>query len=279
MRIWHQSFTDLQAFPTYAETLQRHADDVLGSGVAVVHGLLPGTYPDRVPPMEVNRYPYVKAIHERQLTEAALTAERNGYDAFALACFFDPGLQVVRSVTDLPVVALAEASMLAACSIGSRFATISLSPFQRELTESLAREYGLAHRLAGSVELTPRISLFDLERTELVDSITGRIEVACASALDRGAEVVIPGDGVLNEFIVRNDLLDIGGAVVMDALGVLLEQAAFAVRARSSAGLRVSRRGRYARPPSAILDHVRNFAGLAEFDEGRFSGPMFGSHE
>ena len=276
MRIWHQSFTDLQKFPTYAATLQRHADDAVGQGTVVVHGLLPGTYPEDVPPMDVNRYPYIKALHELQLCEAVLTADELGYDAIALACFFDPGLQLLRSLTDVPVLGLAETCMLAACSLGRRFATVSMSPFQRELTEQLASDYGLADRLAGSIELHPRISLFDLERDDqAVTAIAQSFRDGCGEALQRGAEVIIPGDGVLNEFVLRHGLFDVEGAVVMDALGVLLHQAVAAADTRAATGLTVSRRGRYARPPDDVLNHARQVAGRNSVAEGRFSGPGY----
>jgi allantoin racemase len=271
MRIWHQSFTDLERFPVYAATLQHHADAVLGSGEVVVHGLLPGTYPDGVPPMDANRFPYIKALNELQLCEAALTAEASGYDAFALACFFDPGLRLVRSIVDIPVLSLAETCMLAACSLGSTFATISLSPFQRTLTEQLVVEYGLKDRFVCAIELRPTISLFDLEREDAIAGITERFRAACISALDQGAEVIIPGDGVLNEFVVRHGLLEVEGATVMDSLGVLFEQTAAAVRVRASTGLTISRRGRYARPPAAILSHAREVAGRMPVAEREFS--------
>lgn len=272
MRIWHQSFTDLERFPRYAATLQHHADATLGSGEVVVHGLMPGTYPDGVAPMDANRFPYVKALNELQLCEAALTAEAAGYDAFALACFFDPGLRLVRSIVDIPVLGLAETCMLAACSVGSTFATISLSPFQRTLTEELVVEYGLRDRFSGSFEMSPKISLFDLEKEDAVAGITARFHEACRQALDRGAEVIVPGDGVLNEFVVRHGLLEVEGATVMDALGVLFERTAAAVRTRISTGLGVSRRGRFARPPEDILEHARRVARRVPVAEGAFSG-------
>ena len=43
------------------------------------------------------------ALHEQQVCEAALVATREGYDAMALGCFFDPGLQAARSLTDMPI--------------------------------------------------------------------------------------------------------------------------------------------------------------------------------
>ena len=62
---------------------------------------------------------------------AALAAERAGYDAFALGCFYDPALTAVRSLVDIPCLGLSESCMLVACSLGQRFGLVSLEASQR----------------------------------------------------------------------------------------------------------------------------------------------------
>jgi allantoin racemase len=95
---------------------------------------------------------------------------------------------------------------------------------------------------------------------------------ACRRAIEAGAEVIIPGDGVLNEFVWRRKLLRFENATVMDALGVLFRYAAFMAGARTAIGLQVSRLRTYAKPSSAMLDHARGFAGIRPIDENEFSG-------
>ena len=109
MKIWHQSFTDLDSFPQYRQTLQEHGRRVMGDEAdVVVHGLQPGTYPPGVAPMDFNTRAGLQLLNTRQVCEAALAAQANGYDAFALGCFFDPGLTEARSQVDIPVVSLTE---------------------------------------------------------------------------------------------------------------------------------------------------------------------------
>lgn len=276
LRIWHQSFTDLTTFPSYQHTLQTHADRVMeGAASVVVHGLIPGTYPRGIAPMEVNSRAGLRMGNAMQVCEAALTAQRAGYDAFALGCFFDPALHEARSLVDIPVVSLTETSMLTACSLGRKFAVISLTPFQRMLTEDLAAQYGVASRLAGVVAMSPAVSLFDLESEgEAVDSIKARFAAACDEALGLGAEVIIPGDGVLNEFLVRHGMLYHEGAVVLDSLGVLFHHAAFLARARAAGCLDISRRQLYAKPTDAMMTHAIETSRLRARRETEFSGPL-----
>src|SRR5690606_31220992 len=90
--------------------------------------------------------------------------------------------------------------------------------------------------------------------------------------LANGAEVIVPGDGVLNEFLYRRGLLEMVVMPIMDALGVLFRYAAFMATGRKAIGLTMSRRLHYARPSPAMLDHARSAAGLAEWREEDFSG-------
>ncbi|NMM78116.1 hypothetical protein B2J89_15670 [Acidovorax sp. SRB_24] len=222
--------------------------------------------------MDFNSHPFLRMNNGRQVCEAVLAAEAAGYDAFALGCFFDPALREARSLVDIPVVSLSETSMLTACSLGRRFAVVSLNDFQSQLTEDLAYQYGLTQRLAGIVTMAPAVSLFELETNSA--SVKARFLQACREAVALGAEVVIPGDGVLNAFLVREKVLHVDGVVVMDPLGVLFHHAAYFAQLRCHTGLSVSRRQFFARPPSQFLAHMRAADPAGPIHEGHFSGPL-----
>lgn len=65
----------------------------------------------------------------------------NVYDAFIVACHSDPNLDVLREITDKPVVGIGEASMKIASMMGNSFAVIS--PSKRSISKkfALARKY------------------------------------------------------------------------------------------------------------------------------------------
>ena len=274
MRIWHQSFSDLDRAPIYRATLARHAAAAVPPGDTVaLHGLCPGTYGPDVAPIHAIRHRYLEHLNEAQVIEAALAAERAGYDAFALGCFFDPALRAVRSLVDIPCLGLSETCMLVACSLGQRFGLVALEASQRARHEELARSYGLRERLAGVVAMHPPIDEYSLECDEdAARPLLAAFHAACGRLVEMGAEVVIPGDGFLNEFVWRHKLTASHGAVVMDALGTLFRYAQFMAGARASIGLQVSRAGNYARPPAAMLAATRWAAGAADMAEDSFSG-------
>ena len=232
MRIWHQSFTDLTVMPLYRKTLTEHAAAVMGSDATVaVHGLRPGTYTAGCAPIDAIKYRYVAAVQELQICDAVRMAVREGFDAVAIGCFFDPGLRAARSLVDIPVVGLGESCALVACSMGRKFGLVTLCEDQSADYADLMHTYGLERRFAGAVSVDPPIDEFALEADEATArAIEARFEEACARVIERGAEIIIPADGVLNEFLIRRKRLTAHGDVpVMDSLGVLFQHAAFLV--------------------------------------------------
>lgn len=197
MRIWHQSFSDLDRVPVYRATLAQHAAAAMPPGDEVVlHGLRPGSYGPDFAPIHAIRHRYLEFLNEAQVCEAALEAERQGYNAFALACFYDPALRSIRSLVDIPCVGLSETSMLVACSLGHRFGLVSLEESQRAQHEELARAYGLRDRLAAVVAMYPGVDEYMLEANEdAARPFVRAFEEACARLAAARAEVVIPGDG------------------------------------------------------------------------------------
>jgi len=274
MRIWHQSFTDLTVMPLYRKTIAEHAGAVMGQDAAVsVHGLRPGTYAEGCAPIDAIKYRYVATVHELQVCDAALVAEREGFDALALGCFFDPGLRAARSLVDIPVVGLGETCALVACSLARKFGLVTLCEEQSADYTDLMQAYGFERRFAGAIALDPPIDEFALEADEeTARAIEERFDLACAAMVGRGAEIIVPADGVLNEFLVRRRRLTARGDVpVMDSLGALFRHAAFLVRLARTTGTGVSRHQFYARPPRAMVEHVRRFSHQPE-PRSDFSG-------
>lgn len=268
MRIWQQSITDLEQLPEYRRTLAAHAGTVCAPDTTVnVHGVRPGSYPDGLTPIEAIAFPWCHHLLSLQIVQGAIEAEQQGYDAVAISCFFDPGLVEARSVVDLPVVSLCETAFLVASALGRRYGLIGLDDAHAHFLYSLAREYGVADRIAAIVPLQPSVTEHDLDAVhagggDLADRVGRAIEAVVA----RGADVIIPAEGVLNTALMRQGLRVVSGVPVLDAYGALLAHAEMLVRLRRSTGLTVSHTGAYARPDDATRTHIaaRSAAGLTE---------------
>src|SRR5262245_6554016 len=109
-RVWYQSFVHPTEQAPYIARLQAFLDNAAGANVRFeVHGLDP---PDR------HFHPLTEFRCAAQVIRSAIEAERAGYDAYVIGHFQEPGLLEVRSVLDVPVIGLGEASLLAGLSMG-----------------------------------------------------------------------------------------------------------------------------------------------------------------
>lgn len=262
IRIWHQSYTDLSELPGYKKMLSDHAARVTGPDTTVdVHGVAPGTFPEGTAPVDVIAYNWANQLVIMQVIENALRAEREGYDAMAISCFVDPGLEEARSLVDIPIVSSCETSLLVASSMGRAFGLLTLDDVMVKEVGRLVSAYGYQDRVTAIAPLDPPMDEFEVDRAfagslEFVQSFARQAEVLIAG----GADLIIPAEGVLNIALVRNEVKEIAGTPVLDAYGALLGFAEMLVQLRRRTGLQVARRGAYARPPQALLQNLRKHA-------------------
>ena len=112
------------------------------------------------------------------------------YDGYVIACYGDPGLHAAREISPVPVVGIAEASMLMACMVAHRFSIVTVLPRVKPMLEDLLRLHGLESRCV-SIRTTP-LSVLDCER----DPSAAEREIVAASraaVAEDGAEVILLG--------------------------------------------------------------------------------------
>lgn len=259
MKIWHQSYTDLTRLPGYANMMADHAKQVCQDGTSVdLHGLKPGTYPEGMPPIEMVSYRYAMQLADLQIIENVQQAEREGYDAVAISCFLDPGLEEARSMVDIPVLSSCETALLVSSLVGRSVGLVALEDSMARHLHHLVERYGYSDRVKFIEPMDPPIDEFELDQ-----AFSGSPEFVERFARDvsrlagKNVDVIIPAEGVLNVALVRNGVNDINGMTVIDSYGALLKMTEMAVELRRNAGLKVSRAGAYASPPSGLVPNLR----------------------
>src|SRR2546425_12419679 len=83
------------------------------------------------------------------------------FDGVILACYGDPGLYACREISPVPVVGIAEASMLMACTVAHKWSIVTVLPRVKPFMENMVRLHGLEHRCA-SIRPTP-LTVLDCE--------------------------------------------------------------------------------------------------------------------
>jgi allantoin racemase len=112
------------------------------------------------------------------------------YDGVVIACYGDPGLAAAREISPAPVVGIAEASMLMACTVAHSFSIVTVLPRVKPLLEDTVRLHGLESRCA-SIRTTP-LSVLDCERDP---EAAGReiVKAAKLAIEEDGAEAILLG--------------------------------------------------------------------------------------
>lgn len=248
VKIWHQSTNELSRIVAYKLGIEDHARKVLGEdGEVVVHGLAEGTY-GALSPSEAlgNAYLYHRVLSP--IIENAVQAERQGYDAFVMGSFSEPFLREMRTAVDIPVISLTEASLLMGCSLGTGIGLISNAPNVAYMTKVSVAKHHLEARVVDITAIDPAMDEYELvaardDPGKLVAQFT-----ECARGLiKKGAEVIVPAEGVMAEILSRVGLNRIDNAVVLDVFAAAWCQALSLVRVKKSLGISVSRAWAYKR--------------------------------
>ncbi len=237
MRIWHQSSTEIDELGVYRTSLIEHAGKTLPADAAIeVHGMPPGRYRGRAPSAALgNAYAHHRIL-EPVLTNA-VHAEQKGYDAFVVGSFSEPFLRELRAAVDIPVVSLTESSLLIACSLGRYSAIVSNAPTTAWMGRMSVDSHGLGSRVLRVQSIDP-----PLEEPALAAGFRDPAPViesfrrAALEAIGDGADVVIPGEGMLAELLYVNGVREIESAPVLDVFGVTWAYAAMLAGLRARTG-------------------------------------------
>lgn len=264
VRIWHQSFTVLSDLGAYDRALQAHFRKVARPGTEIhMHGMKPGTYRSNYPGDDI-KHAALQYLHGLQFMANGLTAEAEGYDAYAISTLPEPALREVRSLLNIPVVGYGESAMFTACLLGRRFGVLVFIDELAELVEENARRHGLADRLASVRHVGFRfadvLAAFE-DPSELIE----RFKSAARELIRTGAEVIIPGEAPLNVLLASNGINEVDGVPVLDSLGAWIKQAEAMVDLQRANGTRTCNTGYFsATPDSDRVREIFDFYGLAE---------------
>jgi allantoin racemase len=250
-RLWYQSFVHPKEQLPYIERLQRLLNASASPGIKFeVHGLDP---PDHL------FHPLTEFRCAAQTIRNALAAERAGYDAFVIGHFQEPGLTECRGALDIPVIGLGEAAMLFACSVGRRFALVTIDPVFVPWHEEQVVRHGLDKRCAGIGAIKADLPRFMRafgdagERQSMREDFARQVEPLVA----RGADVVIAAGGLPMLLFAEEQPFTISGALVLEGIATVLKAAEMAVALHRVTGVAASRRGLYAKAPAgAIADYL-----------------------
>jgi allantoin racemase len=247
MRLWYQSFVDPAEQAPYIDRLRARLRALAAPGTTVeVHGMVP---PDRF------FHPVTEFRCAEQTIRAALRAEAEGYDAFVLGHFQEPGLTECRGAVGIPVIGLGEATMLHACTLGRKVGLVTISPVFIPWHEEQIRRHGLEHRVTAVAAIRADLPRFMRAFTDAAEYAAVRADVTAQvrPMLARGIEVLIPAGGLPMLLLAQEQPFAVDGALVLEGIATVLKAAEMAVALHRITGAAASRAGLYARAPEGAI--------------------------
>jgi len=133
----------------------------------------------------------IESYHDAAVSEKYLLDRfeewKEKYDGFIIACHSDIGVDLLRELTDKPVIGIGEASMLFALPLGHKFSILSLKRKKIPQKEDLVKKYGLENRCASIRATGLGVVANYLEKKEKL------IQEGKKAVEEDGAEVLILG--------------------------------------------------------------------------------------
>ncbi|SKA12189.1 Asp/Glu/hydantoin racemase [Enhydrobacter aerosaccus] len=137
----------------------------------------------------------------------ALARDRGRKDAVVLACFGDPGLAALKEIAKVPVVGMADASILQACAIGQRFSIVTGGERWKPMLEEFVASHGLSSRLASVRTVAPTGA--DIARKP--KAALALLAKGCRACVreDRADVVILGGAGLAGLAAKLKDVVDV----------------------------------------------------------------------
>lgn len=125
----------------------------------------------------------------------AFARDGEGCDAVLLACFGDPGLAALKELSPVPVIGMAEAACLLACTLARKFSIVTGGERWPEMLEEFIAGQSLSSRLASIRAVAPTGDMIardpDCARTVLARAVRD-----CVSE-DGAGVVILAGAGLV----------------------------------------------------------------------------------
>ena len=242
-KILIQSSTNVKENPAYLEGIKDHAKKILSPGFTIEIDGVDTEYNSKA------HFMSYEFLNNRSILKNIIEAEESDYDAVAFHCFLDPVLDEARELVNIPVIGMAETSMLTSLMYGKKFAIVTYNPqLAKKTFGNLIQKYGLCNQAIETQFF--EVGIEDLENAFYDPKpILDKFIKACEKAVANGAEVILPGCGLLNIICIQNNITqETVGATIMDVTGMVLKMAESQITLKEVSGTSLSRTGYYEKP-------------------------------
>jgi Asp/Glu/hydantoin racemase len=258
MKLWYQNMSNIDLRPNYKKTLTEYVNKVADPGTVVeCYGTPTGT--------RGVEYNSVRYLDVGWLLAAAITAERQGYDAFVIGNLFDAGIHELRELVNIPVIGHLETSLLLMSTMAKNFSIIVGEKKLGSAWEGLIEGYGFKDRLVSVASLDTPLAkdsvlpvVFEGMFTDKKFQADRAAEVMAhgKAAVAAGAEMIFILPGSIGLALEKQGITEIDGAPIFKSIPGLIKMAELMVKYREITGMFISRKHTYASPSKEIVDEL-----------------------
>ncbi len=217
MKIWYQSCTTVgkdTQWENYEQALRSHINRIIRKGNQVdIHGV-------KVSTTAIDRFHYFEFLNTNQVIENAMKSQKEGYDAFALGCFLDSGFLEIEETVEIPVTFSCQTSLHLASLLAKKIVILVPNRGLQLRVKEKIKFFGLVERV-----IDCKVAEFEVEKLQkafkdpsiIWDELNRIIET------DSEAEMIVPGDNILNMVLVENKIKSIRSIPLMDITGCLIK--------------------------------------------------------
>jgi allantoin racemase len=232
--MWVNPFTSKEANEKILETIS----DIKRSDVEATVVYLKEKGPIHV------EYHYYEHLNLHGTLRWVSRAEKEGYDAVVIGCFYDPGLREARELVRIPVIGPAETCMHIAATLGHKFSVLVGRRKWVPKMESNVYMYGLEKKLASFRVLNFTVPRMATEPEKLKEAIRREAQKAIEND---GAEAIVLGCTIESGF--TKELIESLKVPVIDAVVVSWKYAEMMADLYRKMGLTHSKLFGYEAPP------------------------------
>jgi Asp/Glu/hydantoin racemase len=246
--IWFQGATDRALMAPYIAKVEAHFKAILDPEFDF-------TFNTTTPPATTTH-----ALTEyrvgRNFIRNAVQAERQGYDAVAVTHFQDAALAEAKSAVGIPVLGLGETTLHFSLTLGRKLGLVTINPTFIPWHEDQVVRYGMQSRVVGvrAVDASVLDYIAAFADQAAFDKLKPLWDRQCRALLDAGADVIVPAGGLPMMLFGADPGANIDGAPIINGMTVIAKSAEMAIKLKRDAGIAVSRRSNYARPPDKALN-------------------------
>jgi len=134
----------------------------------------------------------LNAWNSFEIYEAVRGLKGKGYDAIVVHCYWDPYIYPLRQYMDIPVIGVAQNSLMFANMMGRKVGLITFSKYAIPIVEELVIKYGFKDSVV-SIRSTETTTDDFLQGFIDASPIIDRFKDVARECIKDGAEVLVPG--------------------------------------------------------------------------------------